>query len=132
MNAALNFPNAALVALLADADAKWQAHGVRTLYEEVTGRGFWIVGDDGVYLMHNAVIPADAPDPLVVYATECNPKTMAFDTWWDVKRATWGGDDGVEFIAEASLRPLIERGADLAFEFKGDQMAIISIERTLQ
>lgn len=127
----LTFQNAALKALLADADAKWPT-GVRTLYDEVTGRGWWIVGDEGVYLMHNAVIPEDGPNPMVVYADECNPKTLDFDTWWSAKGATWGGDDGVEFLPEADLRQHIERGADLRFEFKGDQMFIVTIERTLQ
>lgn len=131
MSAPLTFPNSALVALLADADAKWPT-GVRTLYEEVTGRGFWIVGDEGIYLMHNAKLDMDGPNPVVVYANECNPKTLPFDTWWSAKDATWGGDDGCEFIAEAELRPLIERGCDLVFEFSGDQMAILTIERTKQ
>lgn len=124
---ALTFPNAALKVLLTDAEAKWPT-GVNPLYGEVTGRGFWIVGDEGVYLMHNGV--GAGGKPMVVYATECDPTKLEFDAWWNTKRATFGGDDGCEFFAEADLRTIIESGADLGIEFRGDQVAILSIERT--
>ncbi len=38
---------------------------VRTLYDQNTGKGFWLIGDQGVYLMPNT---ADAHP--VVYARE--------------------------------------------------------------
>jgi len=34
----------------------------------------------------------------VVYAKECNPTKLKFDEWRENKRASFGGDDGVEFI----------------------------------
>jgi hypothetical protein len=54
--------------------------------------GFWLVGYEGVYLMHNG----KAPDgkQLVVYTRECNPTSMPFDDWWSVKESS--GDDGCE------------------------------------
>ena len=67
--------------------------------------GLWIVGDQGVYLMSNSRTgifkPSKAgeePSHLVAYAHQCDP-TGDFDTWWENKRAAFGGDDGVEFLS---------------------------------
>lgn len=73
----------------------------RTLYGSETGPGLWLVGDHGVYLMPNCT---DAPRT-IVYAQECSPETSP-DTWWDVKRATFGGDDGAQFIALQTIDSL--------------------------
>lgn len=72
----------------------------KTLYEQVTGPGLWLVGDDGVYLMSNCK-PAFMRTPekqFVVYAEDLDPEKVDFDTWWDKKNEAFGGDDGVEFI----------------------------------
>lgn len=53
--------------------------------------GLVLVGDEGVYLMSG-----NEQDKTVLYANECNPKTMAFDTWWSAKQAIYGGDDGAD------------------------------------
>ena len=83
------------------------------LYDEVTGKGLWLVGDHGVYLMANT---KDGPrekakkkddKAFVVYAKECNPDTT--EDWWDAKRATFGGDDGVDFISLAEMENLISK-----------------------
>lgn len=66
---------------------------VRTLYDQDTGKGFWLVGDQGVYLMPNTV----GAQP-VIYARECDPTKLDFDLWWQNKRASFGADDGVEFV----------------------------------
>jgi len=77
------------------------AQTASTLYDQKTGKGLWMVGDHGVYLMANT---KDGPrekarkkddKAFVVYAKECNPDTMAFDDWWANKRASFGGDDCV-------------------------------------
>lgn len=64
--------------------------------------GLWLVGDDGVYLMSNGIpsIPKgnNTNKQFVVYADECNPDIQDFDEWWEVKNATFGPDDGCEFI----------------------------------
>ena len=50
--------------------------------------GFWLVGDEGVYIISNGKL-AEGQKPLVVYSTECHPKG---DTdWWDYKRRHFGG-----------------------------------------
>jgi hypothetical protein len=85
------------------------AKTARELYGSDTGKGLWLVGDDGVYLMPNTadgIHHKDGGERVVVYARECNPKTMSFDEWWSAKQSSFGGDDGVEFIDAAELRTL--------------------------
>jgi hypothetical protein len=78
-----------------------------------TGKGLWLVGDQGVYLMPNttdgprAASRKPGDGNFVVYARECDPTKLEFDTWWANKRASFGGDDGVEFIAMADIEQLI-------------------------
>lgn len=111
------------------------ANTAMTIYGTATGKGFWLVGDHGVYLMantkdgvHHAKL-GEKDRRLVAYAKECNPDTMEFEDWWQVKRSTFGGDDGVEFIAlneieklaalDASLKP-----ESLAIEFMGNTFGV--------
>ena len=92
-----------------------ELHSAKTifpLYKRKTGKGFWLVGDQGVYLMHNTKdgihhkkLKKD-DKRLVVYADECNPDKMEFDAWWEAKRNSFGGDDGVEFIDLDSVENL--------------------------
>jgi hypothetical protein len=42
--------------------------------------------------------------PLVVHAEECDP--MSNDDWFYIKRARFGGDDGVEFPDGAHLEAM--------------------------
>ena len=87
----LHFPWRKLSAALDEVRA---ASTVRPLYGRKTGKGLWLVGDHGVYLMPNTT----AGKRIVVYARECDPTKLEFDAWWAAKRATFGGDDGIEFI----------------------------------
>lgn len=56
-----------------------------------------LVGDHGVYFMN----PAQPPPRTCVYATGCNPSTD--EAWYDLKRRTFGGDDGSEPFQLASI-----------------------------
>lgn len=91
------------------------AKTANTLYDEVTGKGLWLVGDHGVYLMANT---KDGPrerarkekeSAFVVYAEQCNPEKLEFDEWWENKRASFGGDDGVEFLALKELEKMVAK-----------------------
>jgi hypothetical protein len=66
--------------------------------------GLWLVGDHGVYLMSNGKLP-DGAKSLVIYAEECDPTTN--DDWFHVKRATFGGDDGIEFFDGVHLEAMM-------------------------
>ena len=79
--------------------------------------GLWLVGDQGVYLMSNATMTEGQERADLVYAAEVDPEKLDFDTWWANKRASFGGDDGVEFL-EADL---IERWLEYA---QGDTVHI--------
>ncbi len=96
----LHFPWPGVLAAIEEAKT---ALAPSPLYDRDTGRGLWLVGDHGVYLMSNASIDRSA----IVYANECDPAKMDFDTWWAVKRATFGGDDGVEFIGIEEIEFLV-------------------------
>lgn len=109
----------------------------QSLYGSETGKGLWLVGDQGVYLMpnttdgiHHAKLGKD-DRRLVVYARECNPDKLGIDDWWHVKRSTFGGDDGVEFLNLQEILDMAAHGAvdgrtpdSVAIEFAPNQLAI--------
>jgi hypothetical protein len=68
--------------------------------------GFWLVGDEGVYIISNGKL-AEGQKPLVVYSNECHPKGT--DDWWDYKRRHFGRDDGIEFIDADLVVPSFDR-----------------------
>lgn len=99
-------------------------------------RGLWLVGDHGVYLMPNN-IPAGSGKPselgLICYAEECNPTKGDFDSWWEVKQRTFGGDDGVEFLDLAGFTRMIDaitkagqlsRFTGFSFSFRGNSFTM--------
>lgn len=93
------------------------AKTAQPLYGDDTGKGLWMVGDHGVYLMPNTTDgihhrKLDKDDRrLVVYARECNPDRMEFDDWWENKRRSFGGDDGVEFLDLKEIQSLAAHGS---------------------
>lgn len=88
------------------------------LYGEDLGRGLWLVGDHGIYVMSNGhpgdLLVADDPGPCAskhcVYPTECNPATMEFDDWYAVKKEAFGADDGIEFIPLVTAEAMLATG----------------------
>lgn len=104
------------------------ASAPRPLYGEETGKGLWLVGDHGVYFMPNTTDgihhKARQKDEkmLAVYAKECDPNKLDFDTWWNNKGASFGGDDGVEFFALAEIEKFgTEKPKYLVAEFTPEQ-----------
>jgi hypothetical protein len=120
----LTFANADLVALVRDATDQWPKGVRETFGQDETVPGFWLVGDHGVYLMHNGI---ERGTPNQVYARECNPDTMEFDVWWHQKEATFGGDDGVEYIEPAFIINAACDGHDLMITFEEDAFTIAAI-----
>lgn len=105
------------------------AKTARDLYDQKTGHGFWLVGDQGVYLMPNTTDGkhnSKTEKPLVIYAKECDPTKLDFDTWWENKRASFGGDDGVEFISIKDVEGLITDKSvkHLVIEISPEQFSI--------
>lgn len=82
--AKLTFSHAALSTLLSEA----KAQSATTLS---------LVGDHGIYFMN----PGQSPQRSCIYAKGCNPDTD--EDWYERKRATFGGDDGVETFSVTSI-----------------------------
>lgn len=101
----------------------------RSLYGEKKTQkpGLWLIGDQGVYLMSNgdpgkliSKIGEGGPGKEshhVCYADQVNPETLDFDEWWSNKRASFGGDDGCDFLGEKVIRSALEAS-------KGDKIAL--------
>ena len=121
----LTFTNEDLKRLWANAEAHWP-NGTRSTWGEEKNppAGFWIVGDHGVYLMHNGKI-AEGEESVVAYAVECNPETC--DDWWEVKRSTFGGDNGVDFVEMELIKDALDQDGWLEFEFASDSMMIQTV-----
>lgn len=86
----------------------------------------WLVGDSGVYIMSNGRNAegrhGTAAHP-VAYARECNPSAPNAD---DVKRATFGGDDGSEFLPVALLQDLCDQSlATVGVIFSADELRFV-------
>lgn len=108
----LLFPLADIIELLDHAE---NAPTSSLCHGEDRRGGLLLVGDQGVYLMSNGVPilqrpGAPAGHSKVVYANGINPNTD--EDWYDRKRATFGGDDGAEFIDAAAVRTLIKQFPD--------------------
>lgn len=89
--------------------------------------GLILVGDQGVYLMSNGVpgLPVSKRGDNVAYANEVNPITMEFDDWWDAKRASFGGDDGAEFMPADVIRAFLPPEGDLVMEVTPNAISLI-------
>jgi hypothetical protein len=125
MRSPFTFDNAALRKLHAVAVTRWPL-GLRSSYgddEDGPWPGFWLVGDEGVYIMSNGKAMDGKAQP-VVYANECNPETMSFDAWWAYKNAAFGGDDGVEFIDRETVEAIIASGNDMVVEFTPTEITV--------
>jgi hypothetical protein len=102
----LHFDQALVRQLLAHSQA---APARRAAFDqaEPAGPGLWLVGDSGVYLMSNG-LPGLLREPgtsrqFVCRAIEADPDALGYERADDAKRASFGGDDGVEFIDAADL-----------------------------
>ncbi|WP_159952659.1 DUF3085 domain-containing protein [Rhizobium sp. 18065] len=91
--------------------------------------GIWLVGDHGIYLMSNGKLPEGAR-PMVLYADECDPRSN--DDWFTVKRSTYGGDDGIDFLDAEQIEAMMAASPDathLCIAFTPDTMQIFMVER---
>ena len=131
----LSFPLTSVREVIARGRTDAEAHGgFRNPYYGLRpGKGekpgLWLVGDQGVYLLSNGKLPNGAK-PSVVYAEECDPRTN--DGWFDVKRRTFGGDDGVDFIDAEQLEAMMTAAPEathLRIAFLQDSMQLTLIAK---
>lgn len=58
-----------------------------------------LVKDQGVYFMaERGESRPEGRRKTIAYAVGCNPDVDAFDAWWELARAEFGGDDFGEFF----------------------------------
>ena len=90
---------------------KWQEANGHCLEQPYTKEkiepSLVMVGDHGVYFMNyseksNSIVEGESSQH-VAYAREVNPIKMHIDDWWEVKRDSWGADDGVITIPIAII-----------------------------
>lgn len=63
----------------------------------------------------------------VCYAKEVDPENMAFDDWWEAKRASFGGDDGTVFLpADAIEAALSFESEHIALDVTPDAISIMT------
>lgn len=90
--------------------------------------GLWLVGDQGVYLLSNADPgPTRPPEIAPAYAREADPERLAFEDWWAAKHASFGGDDGVEFLSAASIQSWLDesRGDTLIADVSSEHIRLL-------
>ena len=84
-----------------------------------------IVGDEGVYFMTGDKIPKlDGKREVPTAKAEgCDPDKDEFDDWWELKRSTWGGDDGGANVPVRGIKDMIEdpEAVALVAEFNEDK-----------
>lgn len=121
--------NAALKLL----DHSFKADAYKKTCAGKTGPGFLLVGDNGVYLMSTG-LPM-LPNPLknsahqVVYAKGCNPDEDPFDCWWNLKRRTFGGDDGVDFLPMTEdNRSALKLSKTIRITFDDNTLSVVFIK----
>jgi len=80
--------------------------------------GLWLVGDQGVYLMSNGRpnLRRDetSESALVAMAFETDPDRHP-DSWYDTKRASFGGDDGCDFISAETIQSAFDATQGCSF-----------------
>jgi len=119
----------ALVEKLLD-HAEGSARNLALHQQGAASPALWLVGDDGLYLMSNGepCLPGETTKNLVCYAAECDPTKLAFDTWWLVKNAAFGGDDGAEFFEATDIRLALatyEPGAPLVIIIDTESIGLV-------
>jgi hypothetical protein len=83
--------------------------------------GIMIVGDQGVYIIGNEdAEEAPIKSGLIAYAKGCNPRVDS--DWWENKRASFGGDDGAEFLLLEEAKRLLLLGKRFFVELSPEQV----------
>ena len=80
-----------------------------------------LVGSDGVYFMCDSTTSTDQ-----AFAEGCNPSVDKFDDWWELKRATWGGDDGADNVDAIEILTILHQcRTHLIVVFKEDSFEVM-------
>lgn len=89
-----------------------------------------LVKDQGVYFMsEHGESKAGGRRKLIAYAGGCNPDVDAFDDWWELARAEFGGDDFGEFFdPQDGVFSLVLHGeGDLTVEATATHLSLLAV-----
>ena len=83
-----------------------------------TSAKLMLIGSDGVYI-------AASHGPEQAFAEGCNHNVDEFDDWWELKRRTWGGDDGIEELDAQEILDILDKcDTHLIVAFKAEEVFI--------
>ena len=93
--------------------------------ETTSQKGFWLVKDEGIYLM-NSYLKKPSSTNKVVYASGYNPKYDKHNDLWDRTYEVSGDDfaENVPFEEEALMR--IASGGDITINLSDTQIEVIA------
>ena len=97
----------------------------RSLYGDEPKPAIWLVGDQGVYLMSNGTAENRPP---VAYAEGVNPDKNSFDTWWENKRRSFGGDDGCDPIDLEEIAKIASKNRLVCIHLRETHMEIWGVK----
>jgi hypothetical protein len=120
----LTFSHTSLKSLWNEAVRQWPI-AVRPLNGQ-RSPCFWLVGGEGIYLMHNGAMPKGGST--LAYANECNPLKMSFPNWLGVKRAVLGDSDSMELVEIVVVGTAVDAGCEIEVTFERDTMTVTVVE----
>jgi len=93
--------------------------------ETTSQKGFWLVKDEGIYLM-NSYLKKPSSTNKVVYASGYNPKYDKHDDLWERTYKVSGDDfaENLPFEEEALMR--IASGGDITINLSDTQIEVIA------
>ncbi len=93
--------------------------------ETTSQKGFWLVKDEGIYLM-NSYLKKPSSTNKVVYASGYNPKYDKHNDLWDRTYEVSGDDfaENVPFEEDALMR--IASGGDITINLSDTQLEVIA------
>jgi hypothetical protein len=92
-----------------------------------------LVKDQGVYfLAERGERRPDGRQKLIAYAMGCNPDVDAFDDWWELARAEFGGDDFGEFfdLQDGVFALILNGEGDLEVSATATQLSLQAVTPT--
>jgi hypothetical protein len=122
----LTFFHASLKALWDEAIRQWPI-SVRPVNGH-SSPGFWLVGDEGIYLTHNGAKPSSGR-PTVAYANECDPLKTPFQNWLALKRAIFDGAGGMEFVELVVIGTAVDARCDVEMTLDPNVMTVTILEQ---
>ena len=92
-----------------------------------------LVKDQGVYfLAERGERRPDGRQKTIAYAAGCNPDVDAFDDWWELARAEFGGDDFGEFFdpLDGVFTLILSGEGDLEVSATATHLSLRAVEPT--